>query len=47
MKIEVKLMVGGKVFTDLVEAVNYEDAKLTAKARNPKARIIGINWVAP
>ena len=42
MKIEVKLYVGGKVFTEVVEAVNLEDAKVTAQARNPRAKIIAI-----
>ena len=40
MKIEVKLYVGGKVFSEIVEAVNYQDARQTAIARNPTARII-------
>ena len=40
---DVKLYVGGKVFTESVHAVNREDALDTAKARNPKARIIGVN----
>ena len=43
MKIEVKLYVGGKVFSEIVEAVNYQDARDTALARNPKARFIGAN----
>ena len=29
MKIEVKLYVGGKVFSEVVEAVNYQDARET------------------
>ncbi len=45
MRIEVKLYVGGKVFTEVVEAVNYDDAKVTAQARNPRAKIIAINWI--
>ena len=40
---DVKLYVGGKVFTESVHAVNREDALDTAKARNPKARVIGVN----
>ena len=43
MKYEVKLYVGGKVFTESVHAVNRQDALDTAKARNPKARVIGVN----
>ena len=40
---EVKLYVGGKVFTESVHAVNRNDALDTAKARNPKAIVIGVN----
>ena len=43
MKWEVKLYVGGKVFTEEVQAVNYRDARETATARNPKAKVIGVN----
>ena len=40
---EVKLYVGGKVFSESVHAVNREDALQTAKARNPKAKVMGVN----
>ena len=40
---DVKLYVGGKVFTESVHAVNRQDALDTAKARNPKAKVIGVN----
>ena len=43
MKIEVKLYVGGKVFNEVVEAVNYQDARETALARNPTARVVSVN----
>ena len=43
MKYEVKLYVGGKVFTESVEAVNNQDARETAQIRNPTAKIIGVN----
>ena len=43
MKYEVKLYVGGKLFEEKVHAVNYQDAKETAQARNPKAKIISAN----
>jgi len=43
MKWEVKLYVGGKVFTEEVHATNAKDARETAIARNPKATIIGVN----
>ena len=45
MKYEVKLYVAGKVFTESVEAVNNQDARETALARNPKAKVIGVNPV--
>ena len=43
MKVEVTFIVGGKIFTEVVQAANYEDAKITAQARNPKAKVIAIN----
>jgi hypothetical protein len=42
MKCEVKLYVAGKVFTETVEARNYQDAKETALARNPKAKVVSV-----
>ena len=43
MKFDVKLFVGGKVFEETVQAVNRDNAIDTAKARNPHARVIGVN----
>ena len=43
MKWEVKLYVGGKVFTEEVQAVDNRDAKETATARNPKAKVLSVN----
>ena len=43
MIFDVKLYVGGKLFTESVQAVNRNDALDTAKARNPKAKVIGVN----
>ena len=43
MKWEVKLYVAGKVFTEEVHARYYSDSKETALARNPKAKVIGVN----
>ena len=40
---EVKLYVGGNVFTESVHAVYRNDAIDTAKSRNPKAKVIGGN----
>ena len=43
MRVELKMFVGGKVFTEEVNAVNYNDAKQVALARNPNARVVGVN----
>ena len=43
MKWEVQLYVGGQVFVEQVRAVNYQDAKETALARNPKAKVVSVN----
>ena len=40
MKCEVQLYVAGKVFTEQVYAVDYEEARRVALARNPNARIV-------
>jgi hypothetical protein len=39
----VKLYVGGKLFEEEVQATNPKDARETALARNPKAKVIGVN----
>tara|TARA_Y100001970_G_scaffold224610_1_gene276924 strand:- start:240 stop:380 length:141 start_codon:yes stop_codon:yes gene_type:complete len=43
MRCAVQLYVAGKVFTEEVEAVNYQDAKEVALARNPNARVVSVN----
>lgn len=43
MTFVVKLYVGGKVFEEEVQAVNQQDARETALARNPKAKVVGVN----
>ena len=43
MKWEVQLYVSGSVFKEEVHAKDYQDAKETALARNPKARVISAN----
>ena len=43
MKWEVQLYVSGSVFKEEVHAKDYHDAKETALARNPKARVIAAN----
>jgi hypothetical protein len=45
MKCRVTLYVGGKVFYEEVEAVSYQDARETAIARNPKAKVMGVTAV--
>jgi hypothetical protein len=45
MKCAVKLYVAGKVFEEIVEAANYQDAKETALSRNPKAKVIGVTAI--
>ena len=40
---EVKLYVAGKVFNEEVQATNRNHAIDTAKARNPHAKVIGVN----
>ena len=37
------MYVGGQVFYENVHAINRSDAIETAKARNPKARVISTN----
>ena len=43
MKWDVRMYVGGKVFDESVQAVNRNDAIDTAKARNPHAKVVGVN----
>ena len=43
MKCEVQLYVAGKVFTEQLYAVDYEEARRVALARNPNARIVSVN----
>ena len=45
MKCKVQLYVDGKVFDEIVEARDYDDAKRTAIARNPSAKVIGVTAV--
>jgi hypothetical protein len=39
----VRLYVGGKTWDEEVRATNPQDARETALARNPKAKIVGVN----
>jgi hypothetical protein len=45
MRCKVQLYVSGKVFDEIVEAKDYEDARETALARNPNAKVIGVTVV--
>jgi hypothetical protein len=45
MKCEVTLYVAGTVFKEQVIARNYEEAKQTAIARNPTAKIVSVTAV--
>ena len=45
MKWEVQLYVGGQVFVEQVRAVNYQEAREVALARNPNAKVISVNAV--
>ena len=43
MRCEVKLYVAGKVYSEFVEAHNYQEARDVAIARNPNAKVISVN----
>ena len=43
MKYIVDLYVGGKVFKEEVYANSPKDARETAQARNPTAKVVGVN----
>ena len=45
MRCKVQLYVAGKVFDEIVEARDYDDAKRTAIARNPTARVISVTAI--
>ena len=45
MKCEVKLYKAGIVFSEQVIAVDYQDARKVALARNPGATIVGVTAV--
>lgn len=45
MRCKVQLYVAGKVFYEEVEARDYQDAKRTALARNPSAKVISVTGV--
>jgi|TARA_Y100000004_G_scaffold69307_1_gene77803 hypothetical protein len=43
MNFIVELYVAGRVFKEEVYAANAQDARQTAIARNPTAKVIGVN----
>ena len=43
MRCKVELYVAGRVFYELVEARDYQDARRTALARNPSATVVSVN----
>ena len=43
MKCKVELIVAGQVFYESVHARDYDEARQVALARNPNARVIGVN----
>lgn len=45
MRCKVQLFVAGKVFDEIVEARDYNDAKQTALARNPSAKVISVTAI--
>ena len=42
MKWDVKLYVAGTMFVEQVHAFNMQDARQTALARNPSARVVSV-----
>ena len=40
MKIKVELYVAGQIFNEIVRAVDYEEARKVALARNPNATVL-------
>ena len=45
MRCRVQLIVAGQVFNEEVRAVDYQEARQVALARNPNARIISVKAV--
>ena len=45
MRCKVQLIVAGQTFTEEVRAVDYQDARHVALARNPNAKIISVTAV--
>jgi len=45
MRCKVQLYVAGKVFNEIVEARDYQEAKQVAIARNPNAKVMSVTAV--
>lgn len=45
MKVKVTLFIAGTVFDEIVNAVDYADARRTALARNPSATVVSVTAV--
>ena len=45
MRVKVTLYIAGKLLDEVVEVANYEDAKKTALARNPTAKVVSMTAV--
>jgi hypothetical protein len=45
MKVRVQLYVAGKLFYEEVIAANYQDARATALARNPTAKVVNVTAI--
>ena len=45
MRVKVELYVAGQTFTEEVRAVDYQEARQVALARNPNARIVSVTAV--
>ena len=45
MKCRVQLYVAGQTFTEEVRAVDYEEARRVALARNPNATVVSVTAV--
>ena len=43
MKVKVTLLVGATTFEEVVHVAKFEDAKKTALARNPTAKVVAMN----
>ena len=45
MRCEVKLYDAGRVYSEFVEARDYQEARQVAEVRNPHAKVMSVNAV--